>query len=120
MSESSITNTFTWTIPAFDVVLAEKGLSNVVKVIHWRYMINSSDGMSLEIYGTVGLGDPDSATFVSYDQITQELAEQWLSDALNVSELQDNLISQLQAQRAPAIVTQAPPFAPDPIVIATV
>lgn len=111
MSESAITYTFTWSIPALDVAPSQNGLDNVVKTIHWRYRITSSDDMSEEIYGTVGLGDPESSTFLSYDEITQPMVEQWLAGAINVKEMQDNMVAMLQNRRTPQLVTQSPPFA---------
>ena len=111
MNESAITNTFIWTIPALDVEPSKNGLANVVKTIHWRYRIISSDDMSEEIYGTVGLGDPESTTFVSYELITQSLVEQWLAGAVNVKEMQDNMVAMVQNRRTPQIVTQSPPCA---------
>ena len=46
--------TYTWHFPQFDTAKLEDGLSDVVKVIQWRY-VAVDDEASAQAYGAVNL-----------------------------------------------------------------
>jgi len=100
--------TYTWSFPQFDVAKAEDGLTDVVKTIHWRY--NATDGdHSAGVYGSAGLGAPDSASFVPFANLTEAWAISAI--ALDVPAMQASLEAQIAAAKNPPIVQMTPPFA---------
>jgi len=101
--------TFTWSFPQFDVAKAEDGLTDVVKTIHW--IINAVDGTySASSYGTVGLGSPNPADFIPYDQLTEAWAISACSASLDVPQIEAGLAANIANQINPPIVPMTPPF----------
>ena len=103
--------TYTWSFPQFDCAPSEDGLTDVVKVIHWR--LDGTDGQfSSGAYGTVALGAPNPTDFTPYDQIT----EQWAVNAVTGSEGFDlagteaAIAGNIAAQANPPVVPLPPPF----------
>lgn len=101
---------YTWKFPQFDVIPSEDGMTDVVKIIHWR-MAAVDGGYSAEAYGTVTLTAPDPDAFIPYDQITEQWAIDACSSELKVPELQAALAANIEEQKNPPIVPMAPPFA---------
>ena len=102
--------TFTWSFPQFDVAKSEDGLTDVVKVIHWRY--DAEDGQfKAGAYGTVTLGGPDADAFIPYTQITAQWAINAVSAHVNLDEVNAALEKQIEAQKNPPVVPMVPPFA---------
>ena len=101
--------TYSWSFPEFDVAKSEDGLTDVVKVIHWRY--TATDGeYSAGAYGTVGLGAPNPTDFIPYDQITEQWTIDAVSASLDVPAMQENLAKQIENEKNPPIVPMQPPF----------
>lgn len=101
--------TFSWSFPQLDVAPSEGSLNDVIKTIHWRY--EASDGSNTaSAYGTVGLTDPDPEAFVPFEGLTEAKVIEWVSEALDVSELEANLQAQLDALANPPVVHLAPPW----------
>ena len=101
--------TYSWSFPEFDVAKSEDGLTDVVKVIHWRY--DATDGeYSAGAYGTVGLGAPNPTDFIPYDQITEQWTIDAVSASLDVPAMQANLAAQIENEKNPPIVPMQPPF----------
>ena len=104
--------TYAWSFPQFDCAPSEDGLTDVVKVIHWR--LDGFDGQyTAGAYGSVALGAPNPAAFTPFASIT----EQWAIDAVSSSEgfdlpgVKEAIAGQIQAQKKPKIVPLPPPFA---------
>jgi hypothetical protein len=104
---------YEWNFPTLDVryaVETEDGtLNNVVETVHWTYTATDGD-YSASMYGSVAVGSPDPATFKDYAEITKEQVTEWVSAVLDVKEMQDNLASQIEAQKAPQTGGMAPPW----------
>ena len=85
-------NTYAWDFPLLDAAATESGLSDVVKVIHYRFVATSdqknSDGelYSVSIYGTVSLGNASSDSFTAFDSITKDQCKAWTLVVLNQTE----------------------------------
>lgn len=105
---------YSWTFPYFDVAPNKNGLTNVVKVIHWRYRLDK-DGLFSEIFGSTGLDGPSSGSFVPYDQITEPWAIEMVNLKNDVAQLQEALLLDIESQKNPPTVQMAPPFANGPI-----
>ena len=100
---------FSWTFPQFIVNPFYDGLPNVVTAINW--VCTGTDGYATSSNsGTVNLGNPNPAAFVPYDQITQEMAFQWVSQYISTTGVQDQIAAQILQLSQPAIQPQNPPF----------
>jgi acyl carrier protein len=107
---------YEWNFPTLDVrysveIPAEDTttLTNVVETVHWTYTAIEGD-YTASMYGSVAVGSPDPATFTDYSEITKEQVTEWVEAVLNVEEMQANLASQIEAQKAPQTGGMAPPW----------
>jgi hypothetical protein len=100
---------YTWSFPQFIVNPTSGGLSNVVTAINW--ICTGTDGLvTSSSSGTVQLGSPNPAEFVPYDQITQEMAFNWVSQSISVSGVESAIAAQIKQISAPQLQPQNPPF----------
>ena len=112
-----MTTTYTWTFPHLEVAPSHDGLTNVVKVVHWR-VTATDDGYAEEAYGSVSLSDPDPSTFTAFDGLTKETVEGWVKAAINgegedgdgVAKLEAALQQRIDAKKAPSIVSMPAPW----------
>lgn len=100
---------YTWSFPQFDVAPSLDGLTDVVKVINWRYDAVDGD-YNAGAYGSVGLGDPNPEDFIPYEQITEQWAIDAVSSSVDVPALQESLAQQIANQKNPPVVPMQPPF----------
>lgn len=107
---------YTWTFPHLEVAPSSNGLTNVVKVVHWRVMASDA-GFTEEAYGSVALSDPDPETFTAYAGLTAAAVEGWVKAAMNeqdaetVANLEASLAKRIEAKKAPPVVTMPAPWA---------
>ena len=110
-------NTYTWDFPQLDTAPAEGGLTDVVKVIHWRFTAVSdtetnAEGapLSVSAYGTTGVGDADPDNFVAFDSLTQDWCKALVLAGLEKTEeeLQAMLDEQMNNLVNPPIVGKVP------------
>ena len=77
-----------------------------VVTVHWR--INAVDGdYTASTYGTVGYTQ-ESDSFIPYADLTEEIVIGWVKDSLDTDEIEANLASQIEAQKAPATLSGLP------------
>jgi hypothetical protein len=101
---------FSWTFPQFDVAPSEDGLSDVVKVIHWR--LDAIDtGITAGAYGSVPLSAPDADSFTPLDEITEEWAISAASAGINLDEVKAALAGEISKKKSPPVVPYKPSFA---------
>jgi len=101
--------TFKWSFPQFDVIKSEDGLTDVVKTIHWIYA--AVDGAyTASACGTVGLGAPNPADFIPYNQLTEAWAISVCSASLDVPSMNVSLAANIADQIDPPITPMSPPF----------
>ena len=111
-----MTLTSEWHIAALETAPSEDGLTDVVKVGHWTASATEVDGANTytaSCYGSVGFGAPDPDAFVDYPNITEEEAITWVKETLGaeqVTAIGDNLLSQIEEQKNPSIVTLPLPW----------
>lgn len=102
--------TYTWNVNTMDAAPSEDGLTDVVKVVHWR--LTASDGVhSVDAYSTVSLDSPDPEHYTAFADLTQEQVISWVESRLDVDSLKSNLETQLQNLANPPIVTLQGPWA---------
>jgi len=100
---------YSWTFPQFDVAPSEDGLSEVVKVIHWR-LDAIEGGITSGAYGTVALGQPDPAHFIPYADITEQWAIDQTSALIDLPAVQAALAGEIANKKNPPVVPLVPPF----------
>lgn len=102
--------TYNWTFPQFVIEPSVDGLINVVTAMVWMCTgVDDLDGKTALQSGRVELTPPSPAQFVPFDQITQELAMEWLGSTINLQGVQQNIADQIARQRQPVQPTN-PPF----------
>jgi len=108
---------YIWNIYLLDCVPEENGFDTVVKTIHWGYTCIAS-GETAYVYGTVGLPEP-IAEFTPFSALTEDKVILWLSDYMDVNQLQINLQQQIYDKINPPILNLLPPWIPSPTPIPT-
>lgn len=125
--------TYTWDCRTVDCYPTkdEQGveLTDVVYNIHWRLTGTEESGgkkYSATVIGTqtVTADDIDPATFVPFDELTNEIATGWCTAAMGedqVASLETSVANQLASQINPTSVTlvigdPVPPVPPTPVV----
>jgi len=104
-----MSTTYTWNVNTMDTAPSQDGLSDVVKVIHWR--LTASDGVnSVDTYSTVSLDAPDASNFTAFDTLTEAQVISWVESKLDVESLKASLDSQLAALANPPIVVKQGPW----------
>ena len=101
--------TYKWIIAQLDTAPSEDGLTDVVKVVHWRY--EATDGeYSAEVYGAMGCATPSDTDFTAYEDLTYEQVCEWLVAGNDVETLDSNLATQIENQKNPPIVNLPLPW----------
>jgi hypothetical protein len=82
---------YSWEFPSVECIPAESGLSDIVKVVHWRLIaiepktgdaVSGSNWISYRI-GMSELSPADTGNFIPFNQITKENVTNWVVDKLN-------------------------------------
>jgi hypothetical protein len=107
----SITNT--WNIVALNCKPDVNGMLDYVVTSHWT--LTATDGTYTgSVYGTASFEvDPERADYKPYDQLTLEEVIDWTKASLGeeqVASLEFNVLSQIEAQINPSIVSPALPW----------
>ena len=98
-----------WLISQMDTAPSEDGLTDVVKVIHWRY--EGKDGeYTAEVYGAMACATPSETDFTAYEDLTYEQVCTWLEAGLNTEAMNENLATQIENLKNPPIVNLPLPF----------
>ena len=107
----SITNT--WNIVAMNCKPDVNGMLDYVVTSHWT--LTATDGTYTgSVYGTASFEvDPERTDYKPYDQLTLEEVIAWTKASLGeeqVASLESNVLSQIEAQINPSIVSPALPW----------
>lgn len=101
--------TYEWQIKQLQVAPVADGLTEVVKRVEWNYVC--SDGKdSISMSGYTDFSTPDSAEFISYEDITKEDLISWIKNHVNEDELKLAVSGQLEYNKRPAVETRIPNF----------
>ncbi len=109
--------TFKWVVSQMDTAPSEDGLTDVVKVVHWRYQANEQvedKSYFAEVYGTMACATPSETDFTAYPDLTEAQVISWLEAGLDTESLQTNLTSQIENQINPPIINLPLPWTPAP------
>jgi hypothetical protein len=98
-----------WIISQLDTAPSLDTLTDVVKVVHYRY--EGKDGeYTAEIYGAMSCETPSETDFTAYEDLTYEQVCTWLEAGLNVEAMNENLATQIENLKNPPIVNLPLPF----------
>lgn len=100
---------YIWNFSQFDTAPKKDDFTDVVIVVHWRLTAVDGD-YSASNYGTVTLSDPNPADFTPFSKITFDETVEWVSGAMDVAAVKENLSSQIDALKNPPVVSMKPPF----------
>ena len=83
------------------------GHEQVIYNVHWR--VTKKDGeYSAGLYGAKSLNTEDIQDFKPFDEVTSEMVEGWVKDAMGeeqVTEIETTLDQQIEDQKNPTSVT---------------
>jgi hypothetical protein len=81
-----------------------------VYTVHWTASLEE-DGETASSYGSVGLGDPDPASFTPFSELTKEEVLDWTFAALGVDQvvsIEEALHNQIQQKVNPTSASGTP------------
>lgn len=105
--------TFKWVVSQMDTAPSEDGLTDVVKVVHWRYQAEQVDGdktYNAEVYGAMACATPSDTDFTAYDDLTFDKVCEWLVAGNNVEAMELNLDTQIENLKNPPIINLPLPW----------
>jgi hypothetical protein len=105
--------TFKWVVSQMDTAPSEDGLTDVVKVVHWRYQAEQVDGdktYNAEVYGAMACATPSDTDFTAYDDLTYDKVCEWLVAGNDVDAMELNLDTQIENQKNPPIINKPLPW----------
>ena len=93
-----------WNCKLVDVYTSEiDGHEKVIFNVHWRVEKEDKD-YSASSYGTQSLNTENIENFIPYDDVTSEMVEGWVKDAMGeeeVSNIESNLDQQIENKKNP-------------------
>lgn len=108
-------NTYSWKFPAIDVYKQQGSYADVVYSIHWR--LNGTDqttSHSIELYGVQSVApyNPDSGSFIPYENLTEEVVIGWVVNSMGsrYGELTSSIDSGIQNLIDPPTQQLPPPW----------
>jgi hypothetical protein len=105
--------TFKWVVSQMDTAPSEDGLTDVVKVVHWRYQAEQVDGdktYNAEVYGAMACATPSDTDFTAYDDLTFDKVCEWLVAGNDVDAMELNLDTQIENLKNPPIINKPLPW----------
>ena len=83
------------------------GHEQVIYNVHWR-VEKEDENYSASTYGTQSLNTEDIQDFKPFDQVTSEIVENWVKEAMGeekVSDIESGLDKQIEDQKNPTSIT---------------
>jgi len=116
---------YSWEILQLECAPSENELTNVIKKIDWslKAQEQKENGFYAIRYGVVGLGTADPNNFQDYSNLTQEIAQTWLENALEssfpvgidtnksyVDRLKEDLLNEIEFKKNPPVIYLSAPW----------
>jgi len=105
--------TYELSIKNMDAAPTEGDFSDVVKIIHWMYIgketINGED-LYGDAIGAVEMNAPNSDSFTSFADLTEEQVKAWVESKINVTSIKEHIAKRIQAQKNPPTVVKSNPW----------
>lgn len=117
-----MTNTYVWTFNPLETIPSQDGLTDIITTVHWQFTgTNTADtSITARMIGTETLGNPNTETFIDFNNITHENVKTWvLNKMVEGSEMtieekeqsmKDNIDSEIDKVINPPIVKRTPPW----------
>ena len=99
---------YTWTIYHFDCAPIEGSNEKVIKRVHWGYTLTDGD-FSVNEIGMESLESP-TGEFIPFEELTEEIVLNWLSEKLNFELLRNNLQQSLELKKNPPTISLRAPW----------
>ena len=97
-----------WNCKTIDVYTNDhNGYEQVIYNVHWQ-VSKKDDEFIGSSYGTQSLNTEDIQDFIPFDEVTSEMVEGWVKDAMGeeeVSNIESNLDKQIEDQKNPTSET---------------
>ena len=101
--------TYQWKISSLETAPSLDSLTDVVRVIHWRYQATDGDYQS-ETYSSYACGEPSPNDFTAYPDLTEADVIGWLESGLDVQAMEESLANQIADLKNPKIVSLPLPW----------
>jgi hypothetical protein len=95
--------TYTWSILQLDCAPSENGLTDVVKIIHWKFAGIDENGVFASLNNSYPLPEPTPESFTDYSSLTEATVIGWLECSLDVGYLQTRIANEIGSQYNPPI-----------------
>ena len=93
-----------WNCKTIDVYTHEhNGHEQVIYNVHWR-VEKEDEEYSASSYGSQSLNTEDIQDFIPFDEVTSEMVEGWVKDAMGeetVTSIEESLDQQIEDQKNP-------------------
>jgi hypothetical protein len=100
----------TWDVVSLDATKTVGSLSDVVTTVHWT--ASDADGEHTGYsYGSVGLAEADSKSFIAYADITKDNAVAWAKAAIGsdeVTAIETGIAAQITESKTPTKTSGVP------------
>ena len=97
-----------WNCKTIDVYTDEhNGHEQVIYNVHWR-VSKEDEEYSASSYGSQSLNTEDIQDFVPFDEVTSEMVDGWVKDAMGeetVTSIEESLDQQIENQKNPTSET---------------
>lgn len=110
--------TYTWNFDPLTCYTHKDGYEDVVLTVHWQ--LTAASGSTPDAYYSArNIGtqtftfDPDSETFIPFNELTKEIVQSWVTTAMGeeaVNQMMASLEAQIEDQITPKIVNLPPPW----------
>lgn len=105
--------TYSWQINGMSSVPnASPYNSYVIMVVNWQYLARDGQYFA-SISGVTELDEPVNSDFIPFEQVTPDIAANWVAQKLgdaNIQEMQTNLQQNINKQKTIANTNLPPPF----------
>lgn len=106
--------TFAWQFDSFDCYPMLDEFSDVVVVVHWRYIAHDESGNTASVSGEQSLSfDATASSFIAFADLTPDVVVEWIESAMGVAklqQLQSALLLDIEKRNNPSVVRMLSPW----------
>jgi hypothetical protein len=95
---------YTWEFPRFKAHPELNGMQDVVYNVEYILTGTDGEGHGSQLFGNIGLGEPDLLTYVPFRLLTLPEVQKWVEESLGaeqVGDLKDIIANQINEQAHP-------------------
>jgi hypothetical protein len=105
--------TYTWEFPRFSAHPELNGMKDVVYNVEFILSASDGEGHGSQMFGNVGVPEPDPLTYIPFRLLTQPEVEKWVEESLGEEQLssyKEVLNNQISEQKSPQTLTLNKPW----------